>query len=154
MNACAYLPNRVSISIEETKWIVGTTIHGKTDIGDIVVGIGCGLRTSERTLVLRTTDIKLVVIRAECLQVLGFNLDGEVYIRAGEDFSGVDDCGSVLVAVHLVFDANGRFGDLDIFLVVVIKKRCVASDCKVGLRVIALGCHAGPEDDAVGVWVA
>jgi hypothetical protein len=116
-----YLAGNISISVEETKWIVCATVHRKTDIGDIVVGIWCSLRASKRTLVLRTTDIELVVVRAVRLQVLGFDLDGKIYVRAGEDLSGVDNRGTVLVVVDLVLDAHRCFGDFDVLLIVMVE---------------------------------
>jgi hypothetical protein len=60
--------------LKEAERIVGAAVDGKANFRNIIVGLRCRLRTSDRALVVGPTDVELVVIRAVWFQVLGFNL--------------------------------------------------------------------------------
>jgi hypothetical protein len=111
------------------------------------------LCASKRALVVRATDIKLVVVRAVRLQVLGLHLHCKVHIGAGVHLAGVHRCRAVLVVVDLVLHTNWRLGDLDVLLVVMVEERRVSGNCEVRLRVVALGSYSGPEYNAIRVWI-
>jgi hypothetical protein len=149
----AYLSHGVSVSVEETEGVVRATVNREANVRDIVISVRRSLRASKRALVVRATDVELVVVRAVRLQVLGLNLDSEVNVGTSVHLAMVHRLRAVLAVVDLVLHTDGRLGDLNVSVVVVVVERYSSGDCDVRLVIVALGSYAGPEDDAVGVGV-
>lgn len=93
MNDIVYrvLADRITICVEETKWIIAATVNSEANTCNVVIGVGGRLRTSKRALVVAVAYVELIVAAALSeirnlgtrfhyvlcavrLQILGFHL--------------------------------------------------------------------------------
>ena len=152
-------PDRVSKGIEETEWEVATGVDCEIDTTDIVGWRGRSLGAANGALHVRIADVELVKIRGEGFQVCSLDLDGVVNVTAGVHSALIDNICDIGIGRDLELDTDWSIGwRLATVGVVVDGDFWVighkAGDGIIVLHVVELRRATGPDDHAVGEWIA
>ena len=69
------------VVVQSVDWVwhteVAARVDSKSNLGSVVVGVRSSLGAAQRTGLVGTADVELVVVAGECGQVLGLDLDAQ-----------------------------------------------------------------------------